>query len=75
MSTSKRVHITENQGKWRGRREGADRASFTARTKEEAIEKDKDLAQKEQGQLIIHKRDGQIQEERTYGKDPFPPKG
>lgn len=25
--------------------------------------------------LVIHKRDGTIQEERTYGNDPFPPRG
>ena len=26
-------------------------------------------------QLIIKKQNGRIQEERTYGQDPFPPKG
>lgn len=25
--------------------------------------------------LVIHKKDGEIQEERTYGNDPHPPKG
>lgn len=26
-------------------------------------------------QLVIKKEDGKIQEERTYGNDPYPPKG
>lgn len=25
--------------------------------------------------LVIHKKNGEIQEERTYGDDPFPPRG
>jgi hypothetical protein len=33
------------------------------------------LAKRQQGQVVIRKKDGTIQEERTYGKDPFPPKG
>jgi len=27
------------------------------------------------GQIVIHKSDGKIQTERTYGRDPYPPKG
>lgn len=27
------------------------------------------------GQVVIHGRNGRIQKEYTYGKDPFPPKG
>ncbi|MFH6681001.1 DUF2188 domain-containing protein [Clavibacter michiganensis] len=26
-------------------------------------------------QLIIHQSDGTIEDERTYGNDPFPPRG
>lgn len=26
-------------------------------------------------QLIIHRADGTIEDERTYGQDPFPPRG
>lgn len=26
-------------------------------------------------QLIIHRTDGTIEDERTYGNDPFPPRG
>ncbi|NLV44318.1 MAG: DUF2188 domain-containing protein [Candidatus Hydrogenedentes bacterium] len=75
MSNSKRIHITGTRGNWSGKREGADRASFIIENKQDAIEKGKELASKDRGQLIIHKQNGRIQEERTYGKDPYPPKG
>ena len=75
MPNPKRIHITGERGNWRVKREGAKKASFTADTKQAAIEKGKELAQKDKGQLLIHKQGGQIQEERTYRKDPFPPKG
>jgi hypothetical protein len=29
----------------------------------------------EPSQLIIHRADGTIEDERTYGSDPFPPRG
>jgi hypothetical protein len=28
-----------------------------------------------ESQLVIHRKDGTIQDERTYRKDPYPPKG
>ena len=45
-------------------------------TKKEAVRKTIEIAKKQQdSQVIIHKQDGKIQEERTYGNDPHPPKG
>ena len=36
----------------------------------------KELAKKAPlGQIKIHKQDGTIQTEHTYGQDPYPPKG
>lgn len=56
-------------------REGGERASATATTKQAAIERARALAKPESGQVIIHGTDGRIQSERSYGNDPFPPKG
>lgn len=40
-------------------------------TKEKAIDYGRDLAKQEgQGQLVVHKADGTIEEEFTYGDDP-----
>ena len=45
-------------------------------TKEPAIESAVRRAKQEsQGEVRIKGRDGKIQDERTYGKDPYPPKG
>jgi hypothetical protein len=76
MSRPKPHHVvTRPEGGWAVRREGSDRASAVLLTKEQAIERAKEIALREEGSIIIHKENGQIQEERTYGKDPFPPRG
>jgi hypothetical protein len=44
--------------------------------KKQAVASVKEIAKSLRlGQLKIHRKDGTIQEERTYGKDPFPPRG
>lgn len=75
MSKRERIHITKTDDGWQGKKEGAAKASFTAETKAEAVDKGVDQSKREHGQLIIHKGDGTFQSERTYGKDPYPPKG
>lgn len=62
-------------GNWQVKRQGAERASAVFERKSDAIERGRELARSEQGQLVIRGRDGRIQDERTYGKDPYPPEG
>jgi hypothetical protein len=46
------------------------------RTKDPAIKRATKEAQKTaNSQVVIKKRDGRIQDERTYGTDPHPPRG
>jgi len=46
------------------------------RTKRQAVVKAQQMARAAKpSQLIIRRRDGTIQDERTYGADPYPPKG
>lgn len=75
MSKNQRMHITGTRGNWKGQVEGNSRASFTAKTKAEATQKGVEQMKKAEDQLIVHTTDGKFQEERTYGKDPYPPKG
>ncbi len=76
MPDDRRIHITKHEDGWAVRREGAERAIEVSDTKAPAIERGRGIASKEGGQLIIHKeKRNQIQEERTYRKDPYPPKG
>lgn len=71
-------HVTKTDDGWKGKKEGGERSSVTGTTKEEVIKKTIELAKKQgDTSVVIHKRDGKIQEERTYPKvgDPFPPEG
>lgn len=64
--------VTKGQdGEWKGTLRGAGRASVSAPTKTAALERTIDLAkQAPLSQVVIHKENGIIQSERTYGQDP-----
>ena len=65
----KGYHVVPRDGDWAVQKEGATRASETFDTKNEAIERGKELAQGRETSLRIHKKDGKIQEERSYGNE------
>jgi uncharacterized protein YdaT len=76
MSQRKTYHVEHEDGEWKVEAEHAKRASGVFETKAEAIGRARELAQAQAlGQVIVHKKDGEIQTEWTYGQDPFPPKG
>jgi hypothetical protein len=61
----------KDKGVWKGKKEGAERASVVSDTKKDAFTKVREIAQNNPlSQVKIHKKDGTIQEERTYKKDP-----
>jgi hypothetical protein len=56
---------------WKVEKENSERASSVCQTKDEAIEEARRLAQNNSlSQVKVHRRDGTIQTEWTYGKDP-----
>ena len=77
MAKRKTYHVTaDGDGGWRVKATGGARASSTHENKTDAVQSAKDLAKGQPlGQIVIHRKDGQIQTEHTYGKDPHPPKG
>ena len=75
MPKRERYHVTKKDGDWKVKKEGAERASGRHVTQAKAIEQGRRLASQDKGQLLIHKANGRIREERTYGADPFPPEG
>ena len=77
MPKRKVYHVTHNPGGgWDVKKEDGERPSGHFDTKDEAIDRGRELAKSGGlGQLKIHKQDGKIQTEYTYGKDPYPPKG
>jgi len=77
MASRKTYHVTpKSDGGWNVKAEKAGRASSIHGEKADAVDRARDLAKSQPlGQVVIHKKDGTIQTEYTYGKDPYPPKG
>lgn len=64
------------KGGWLVKEEKNKNPSARADRKPEAVARAKELAKKAKlGQVIVHKKNGQIQTEYTYGKDPRSTKG
>lgn len=73
--TQYRVLPTDS-GNWKVQKTGGQRASAVVENKADAVQEASRLAQKAPlGQVVIHKGDGTIQKEYTYGKDPRKSKG
>jgi hypothetical protein len=60
--------------KWKLTKEGNERPSKTADTKQEIIEKTRDYMSDKNGSVKIHKKNGPFQEERTYHRKDDPRK-
>ena len=65
-------HITTTTDGWELKKQGATRASKTARTKAEIVVLATDFLEGKIASLKIHKEDGTIQEERTYPRSADP---
>ncbi len=44
------------------------------RTKEDAVERGRELARRDRTEHVIHTMDGRIAEKNSYGNDPCPPR-
>jgi hypothetical protein len=62
-------------GTWAVQREGTSHADSLRQNKPAAVARGADLGRRNHGELRIKGRDGKIQDERTYGNDPYPPRG
>jgi len=69
------LHVVPRDGGWAVIREGGSRALCRHSTQQEALVAAREAAMKERGQLIVHRADGTIREERTYRRAPCPPRG
>ena len=76
MSKQKSHHVVPNpEGGWDVKKAGSERASKHSDTKQEAVEKGRQISQNQGTELYIHGKDGKIQQKDSHGNDPFPPKG
>ena len=64
-----------DDGTWAVQREGSKRAESLQKGKDAAMKRSADLGKRHGGQVRIKGQDGRIQDERTYTRDPYPPKG
>lgn len=75
MSDKKNVHVVPNpNGGWDVKREGDQHPISHSDKQQDAIDTGRDVARTNQGELIIHGRDGTIRDKDSYGQDPFPPR-
>ena len=71
----KTQHVIPNPaGGWSVKKGGAKKATKTFITKKDAEAFGRQLAKKQKVELIIHKKDGQIQNSNSFGNDPHPPR-
>lgn len=69
-------HVVPNHnGGWKVEAEGSSKATLITKTKQEAIDAARKIAQNQGTELVIHGSDGKIQNKDSHGKDPFPPRG
>ncbi len=67
-------HVVPNNGNWQVKREGAERATKNFTRQQDAIDYARSIAINQQGELIIHRRNGTIRDKDSYGNDPCPPR-
>ena len=73
---SKNQHVTRHpNGGWQVKGAGNSRATVRTETKSDAIGIARGIARNQHAEMVIHGRNGKIQDKNSYGNDPFPPKG
>ena len=76
MSRTKYRITPTDDGKWKVKRDGAKRADSIYEDKVDAVARGRELGHgNKTAQLVVHGRDGKIQTEHTYERDPLPPRG
>ena len=71
--TRKEYHVVPRQDGWAVKREHAERVSVLCGTKSEAVARGRDLSRSIGAELIVHTKDGRIQNPNSYRNDPCPP--
>ena len=74
MNKGKNQHVIKTVNGWSVRGEGNSRLTSEHRTKTAAEKAARKIARHQQSEVVIHGRDGKIQDKDSYGKNPCPPK-
>lgn len=71
---AKNQRVLPHGGKWAVKGDGNRRATRVTDTKTEAVKIAREIARRQGSDVVIHGRDGTIQDRDSYGNDPFPPR-
>lgn len=71
----KNQHVLPHPDGWQVKGEGNERATVVTDTKQEAIDRAREIARNQESELVIHNKNGQIGAKDSHGHDPFPPEG
>jgi uncharacterized protein YdaT len=68
-------HVVPNpDGGWDVKRDNAHRASIHTPTKQDAVDRGREISRNQGTEFVIHGKDGKIQQSDSHGHDPCPPK-
>jgi hypothetical protein len=70
----KNQHVVPLGNGWAVKGEGNTRFTIITEIKKDAVEAAREIARNNHSELVIHGRDGRIQDKDSYGNDPLPPK-
>ena len=72
----KTTHVVHNpNGGWDIKQGGGTRSSGHFDTKQDAIDRAREISRNLGSELFIHNMDGKIGQKDSHGGDPFPPRG
>ena len=70
----KNQHVVPHGDGWAVRGAGSTRVTSTHSTQQGATDRARDIAIRQQSEVVIHRPNGQIRDRDSYGADPCPPK-
>lgn len=70
----KNQHIVPHADGWAVKGEGNSKPTKITSTKKESVKNGREIAKNQQSELVVHGKDGRIQDKDSYGNDPHPPK-
>jgi len=73
--SKRNFHVVPKGGGWQVKQEGTKAPVSNHRSQGAATDAARTQARQHQGELIIHRRNGQIRDKDSFGNDSFPPKG
>ena len=76
MAERNETHVVPNpDGGWDIKQAGAQRSSGHFDTKQEAVDRGRQISQNQKTEFVIHNKDGRIGQKDSHGNDPRRSKG